>query len=385
MTLRFKREWRDVNADGDCIDPGEASAYTDNDAGPNPTNTCPGDIVLYNNCMAANNCFGFGSASLFSGGPGDEGYPVIEIDSVATYGSGSFRQVSLDVARNKINLQVNGAITARSNVTVSGSGYVDGHNYNLAGTAPSSTCFDLPGVTVNTGLTAAADDDPATTPTAHAPGGQPQGPLRRHALLRRLRRDRERAARRLPRRDRPGVHRQGHAVGDDADLQGELRHDLRDRRRRRKRPRWPRCSPATRPADLRLPAWRHEFPDRQRFRDARSCTTRSSTPRQWETSAARLALRHLLHRPIPRSRPAANGPATLSMNGTVNFTGVIVADQIMRVNGTTTTIGAVLSIGGVSVDGGVSGNWVVKYSCEAIEKALAGFGYGTKIAWHRLR
>ena len=41
--------------------------------------------------------------------------------------------------------------------------------------------------------------------------------------------------------------------------------------------------------------------------------------------------------------------------------------------------------GGVSVDGDVTGNWSAKYSCDAIENALGGFGYGTRVAWHRLR
>jgi hypothetical protein len=78
-------------------------------------------------------------------------------------------------------------------------------------------------------------------------------------------------------------------------------------------------------------------------------------------------------------------PATLFINGNCNYTGVIIADQVLRVNGTATTVGAMLSLGGVNVDGNVTGNWTAKYSCDAIDKALGGFGYGTRLAWHRLR
>ena len=75
-------------------------------------------------------------------------------------------------------------------------------------------------------------------------------------------------------------------------------------------------------------------------------------------------------------------PAEFRMNGNCSFTGVIIADQMVRVNGTASTVGALLSLGGINVTGDVTGNWTAKYSCDAIEKALGGFGYGTKIAWH---
>lgn len=382
VTLRFLREWRDVNGDGDCLDPGETSPYTDNvgtvDAGLTQATVCPGDIVLYNSCTNADNCFNFGAASLFSGTPGDEGYPVIEIDSRGTYGSGSQRQVSLLVARNKINLQVNGAITARSNVTVSGSGYVDGHNYNMAGTAPSSTCFDLPGVTVDTGLTAATDDDPSDDANCGTlPGGNPKGIYGGSPCS--------------------GVYDESvngplgvYAGETDPAYIGKVTP-------------WGMMqiskanfdtifgSPAVTEAaalakvvsgSVSSPTYVYQpgdmnFPSGDGF-GMLVVHNPLYDPAQWET---------LCPGGVTGAGycTAANGPATLSMNGTVNFTGVIVADQILRVNGTTTTIGAVLSIGGLNVDGGVTGNWAIKYSCEAIEKALAGFGYGTKIAWHRLR
>jgi len=51
VTMRYKREWRDVNGDGDCTDPGESSGYQDNDG--SPATDCPGDIVIYNKCSGA--------------------------------------------------------------------------------------------------------------------------------------------------------------------------------------------------------------------------------------------------------------------------------------------------------------------------------------------
>jgi hypothetical protein len=128
--------------------------------------------VLYNSCaQGTDNCFGFPDALYDTAG---SGFPIIEIDSVGTYGNASYRQIALDVARNKIDIQAEGAITARGPISVSGSGYVDGHNFNSAGTAlapGAGECADQPAITVDAGLTAPT----AAANCGNVPGGNAKG------------------------------------------------------------------------------------------------------------------------------------------------------------------------------------------------------------------
>ena len=369
VTLRFKREWRDVNGDGDCTDPGESSAYTDTDNGPpvqSPANACPGDIVLYNKCSGLDNCFNFPDSLYLSSG---QGYPVIEIDAIGQYGAGSFREIALDIARNKIDIQVEGAITARGDVSVGGSGYVDGHNFNAAGTAASGTCSDLPAVTVDVGRTF-----PACT-TGVIPGGNPKGSFSSTAPCNT---NFDPTA--------PGKRPLGKNPWDalgipEADFNGMFTATT---------------TLASMPGTAVSPSYMWQQGDLQvnggngvgilvvhnvNFNpdvyDA-SCPTSPV----YNTGSAFYDAR------ADSSKPQYNAtyaPAEFRMNGNCSFTGVIIADKILRVNGNATTIGAVISTGGVSVDGDVTGNWSAKYSCDAINLALGGFGYGTKLAWHRLR
>ena len=160
VTMRFKREWRDFNADGDCADPGEVSMYSDyDDPAPGPTDPCPswpaahsGEIVIYNKLGSAttpvDKCFGFRASRAVGNVAGKEGYPVIEITSIGTYGSASYRQVLLDVARNLISIPgVRGAITAAGGVGFgnSASQIKDGANHKLDGTLGYDSPVCAPG------------------------------------------------------------------------------------------------------------------------------------------------------------------------------------------------------------------------------------------------
>lgn len=369
-TLRFKREWRDVNGDGDCTDPGEDSGYKDNDG--SPAADCPGDVVLYNKCSGANNCFNFPDSLYLTAA---EGYPVIEIDSVGYFGTNattasSFRQIALDIARNKIDIQVEGAVTARGNVSVGGSGYVDGHNFNAAGTAASATCSDKPAITVDVGSTVTADC------TAGAiPGGNPKGTFSSTGGCN---------ATHDP--TAPGKRALGKNPWDimgisQADFEGIFTQTT---------------TQATMPGTAVNPAYVWQKGDlhvnggngygilvvhNENFNpDVYDVSCPTST--KYNTAHADYDAR------ADSSKPqylASWGPAEFRMNGNCTFTGVIIADKILRVNGNATTVGAVISAGGVSVDGDITGNWSAKYSCDAVNAALGGFGYGTKIAWHRLR
>jgi len=379
VTMRFKREWRDVNADGDCTDPGEESGYKDNDG--SPAANCPGDVVLYNHCSAADNCFNFPDSLYMGAG---QGYPVIEIDSVAFFGNNaatasSFREIALDIARNKVDVKVKGAVTARSNVSVGGSGYVDGHNFNIAGTAPSGSCGDLPAITVAPPATVTAD----CTAAANPPGGNPKGSFSSVGGC----------------NDTAGVGLSknpwdalGITAADFATVFTET------------------TTLASMPGTAVAPAYMWQQGDLQvnggngygilvvhnvNFDpdvydvSCKTCDGAAGPDAVFGTADDRYNPASPSYMAQADSTDAAYdatySPAQFRMNGNCSFTGVIIADKILRVNGNATTIGAVISTGGVSVDGDITGNWSAKYSCDAIEKALGGFGYGTRIAWHRLR
>jgi type II secretory pathway pseudopilin PulG len=148
VTMRFKREWYDSNGDGFCKDPGEISQYTDHDnPPPGPTTACPswpaagsGEIVIYNRLGSAttpvDKCFGFPPSRAPGNIVGKEGYPVIEITSVGTYGNAGYRKVVLDVARNLIAIAgAKGAITAAGGVNFgpSAAQIKDGRDHKLDG------------------------------------------------------------------------------------------------------------------------------------------------------------------------------------------------------------------------------------------------------------
>jgi type II secretory pathway pseudopilin PulG len=365
VTMRFKRTWYDYNGNGNCSDPGESSGYHDgapdipDDGTHGGGMTCPGKVVLYNSAASTTvGGFGFPQALYHNA---NEGYPIIEIDAVGFYGTAatysSYREILTDVARNKIDLQVEGAITARGPVTQSGSGYADGHNFNEAGTAASATCPDAPAVVVDQGLTAPA-------PSANCqniPGGNAKGLYG--------------------------------AAGDCTAV-------------------YDPTAPGNRP--LGTNPWDTLGISQVDFNAMFTTTstlaampgTATNPAYVWQTADLHVTGGNgygilVVHNPnfdpvqwaaqCPGGATGAgycvagNGPATFFMNGNCTYTGVVIADQILRVNGNATTVGALISIGGVNVSGDVTGNWSAKYSCDAINKALGGFGYGTKVSWHRVR
>jgi type II secretory pathway pseudopilin PulG len=385
-TMRFKREWFDYDGDTTCVGPGESSGYSDGD-GQDPVTDCNdlgggagygGEYVLYNSCVTTlDQCWGFNDSLYNAAG---EGYPIIEILSTGYYSSGalnldkyaSVREIAMDVARNKIDIQVEGAITARGDITQSGSGYADGHNFNMAGDALSPTCADLPSVTVDQGLTpppCAADNDPANPPTGNPKGlyggtectkeYDPTAPGKR------------------PLETTPW----GLMGIDESDFNGIFTATTTavDFTGTEANPTY-----VWQQGDMHITGGSgfgilvvhnvNFHPDVYEVSDPTSGT--------YDTGHGLYATEadssHVDYDP-------SYAPATLFMNGIADFTGVIIADNILRVNGTAETIGAMISLGGINVSGDVTGNWTAKYSCDAVEAALGGFGYGTKLNWHRIR
>ena len=80
-----------------------------------------------------------------------------------------------------------------------------------------------------------------------------------------------------------------------------------------------------------------------------------------------------------------HAPAVFDMNGNVTWTGVVIADQVVQVNGNPVIRGGILSLasGGV-INTSITGNIDIEFSCEAITGAT-NQGYKTRLAWHRLR
>jgi hypothetical protein len=327
VTMRYKREWRDVNGDGDCTDPGESSGYQDNDG--SPATDCPGDIVIYNRCSGADNCFDF-PESPFAGPPSVQnyGFPVAEIDSVGTFGESSYRQVALDVARNRLRaIGVHGGITAKGNVALMGTADVDGTNFNLAGTAPDTTCANMPGAYVETGMAATnnspqgvyAGDPPIVVNPAAGAGRKTLYTTPWEAL-----------------------------EIEEADMPAPV-------------------DAATATAMLLNPAKQGEI---VYFNPSPTGTVAERTYTPPDNSRGLLVVHN------------AARNAVMKIDGTMQFTGLIIAD-IVEIHGTSDIIGAVISLSSVTVDVS-AGTPRIQYSCAAINMATRQ-AYTNKLGWHRLR
>jgi Tfp pilus assembly protein PilX len=349
VTMRYKREWRDVSGDDDATDPGESSGYEDGcdvngdgdctDPGelrqiPDDGTHAPdsvnglgetvrmellGDIVLYNKCSGRKGCFNFPD-SPFAGTGSDVGFPVAEIDAVGTFGESSYRQVALDVARNKLNARgVHGGITAKGSVAAMGTADIDGRNYNEAGTAFDTSCADKPGAFVETGQTATYNNIPHPSYSGNPPTVvNPAAGLGHETLY----------------------TTPWEALDiDEADMPAPV-------------------SAATASAMLLNPAMEGEI----------VYVSGDYTP---PDGAHGLLVVH---------NPAGN--AVFSTAGTLKFTGLIIADAV-EIHGTADIVGAVISMSTVTVDVS-AGTPYIRYSCAAINRATRQ-AYSNKLGWHRLR
>ncbi len=111
------------------------------------------DLLYFNNCTGADGCFGYGDAVFSGPAPGQPPYPVVEVRSVGTFGNAGSRTVTLDLARNGMNVAVYGAVTAGSSLQTSGNIIIDGRGHDengvLCSAGGSCTCDDgYPGITL---------------------------------------------------------------------------------------------------------------------------------------------------------------------------------------------------------------------------------------------
>jgi len=381
VSLMFARERRDRNNNGNCCDTypavpiDEDGEFQDADTNsctaadqcyqPDPANPDeplkPGEVVLYN-FGTGDGRFGF-AGSYYSGDPGDEGFPVLQIEALGTHGASSTRQIALLVARNH-KAQIEGAFTARASVTATGSSEVDGRNYNSTGTALSGTCADMPGVTVD------------VTGTAPACGGPPK----------------------------PNI------IGGTAPCSTNFDPTAPGKRPLAKTP-WGVLNISE--TDFRSMFTKNDVAtnipqpcsaslynlwfsrESVRFNNSSGCNSYTGIlvvhnegfdPDAWEANCPESMTSAQADASAYCSNPA-NKPAVLDMNGNVKWTGIIIADQVMRFNGTPTIIGGVYSLasGGYGVQSAISGNITIKYSCDAVSAVTDVIGYKQKVGWQRLR
>ncbi|MHB8835724.1 MAG: hypothetical protein ACYC9Y_08440 [Candidatus Methylomirabilia bacterium] len=382
VSMRFKREWRDYSspADADCTDPGESSGYQDGDA-QTPAADCPGDIVLFNNAAKTlDGGFGFPGALFLTA---DSGYPVVEIDSVGRYGNAGYRQVLFDIARNRLEAQVEGAFTARSGVTAGGSSNIDGRNRTLSGAldASGSCGGNKPGILV---------DDGVYTNDTNGNGVCDAGETHLTCDL--------------------------NCDGDCGDGAAELAlcgnatgtpcwatHDT-TAPPLQKTP-WgvlglPQVefeSMFTKRTDttMNMPCsadpyyvW-YASTDGVHFNNSSVCNNYNGIlvihnenfdPDQWETCPGTYCADDL-----NGDGKLDHAPAVFDMDGNVQWTGVVIADQVVKVNGTPVIRGGIISLasGGV-IDTAITGNIDIQFSCEAVTGATSQ-GYKTRLSWHRMR
>lgn len=358
-TIRFKRERRDRNGDGDCcdtppaVDVDEDGEYRDGDA--NPCNVCPGELVLYN---AGTGDGGFDlDGAYFSGAAGDEGYPVVEVEAVGTRGSSAVREIVFFVARNH-KAQIEGAFTSRGSVSAGGSSLVDGTNYNSAGTGPGTCGSDLPGITVDVGASAPPCGGHIVTA-----GGVPCSDNFDPTA--------------------PGKRDLGKTPWDvlgisEADFNSLFAKDTVS---------------TTIPQPCSASLYNLWFSNEGgvRFNNSSGCNAYSGIivvhnerfdPDRWAADCPDAASMSSAYCSDP-----ANQPATFEMNGNVTWTGVVIADQVMLVNGNPMIIGGIFSLasGGYNVRSEISGNIAIKYSCDAVNATTRLIGYKKKLGWQRLR
>lgn len=373
VSLQFARERRDRNNNGNCCDTypavpidedgefqdGDTNSCTDADQcyQPDPGNPGEpiklGEVVLYN-LGTGDGHFGF-SGSYYSGTPGDEGFPVLEIESVGTHGATSTRQIALLVARNH-KAQIEGAFTARASVTAGGSSLVDGRNYNSAGTGPGTCGSDLPGVTVDVAGTAPPCGSNIVSGTASCSENfDPTSPGKRDLA-------------KTP---------WGVLNMTETDFRSMFTKD--DAATNIPQP----CSAS--------PYYLWFSRESVKFNNSSGCSSYTGIlvvhnegfdPDAWEANCPDAASMGSAY-----CSNSANQPAVLDMNGNVKWTGVVIADQVMLFNGTPTIIGGVFSLasGGYNVKSEISGNITIKYSCDAVSAVTDVVGYKKKIGWQRLR
>lgn len=351
--MKFKQDERDFDAD--C--PSGAAA----------SHVCYTEVVYYNNRFKY-------LPSKYTGNAGDEGYPVIEIISEgfsrpgdAASASDAERRLALEIGRDKYNVMVEGAVTARSNVRLTGNIGITGDNHDINGLAGGTCGTNMPGVFVDTGKTITeqgAANPYGTTPTLVNPDARylPSTPWDVLGL------DDEAELLRIM---EPQVPLDPGSAPTE-DLQGFLyvKGDI---------------DVGNTAAGKTVVLIVHNPLFDAAVYECSVPTDENGNPNpKYDTGSAKydpkLDNNSAQYDPAWR---AAREPAVLAMHGNDIFKGIIIADKINAINGTSDVIGAVVSLTSVGADILGNGAATIKYSCEAIT-AAASMGYSQKLVWRRL-
>lgn len=318
-----------------------------------------------------------------------DGYPVIEVVSegyvrgytvsaagaVISVEDKAERRLALELGRNTFDVTVEGALTARSNVELSGNITLDGRNHDLYGNLGGSCGSDMPDVFVDVGKTVTAgvaardeDNNPIVgtvndgskdikrTPwgvlgigqeTVDPPQTSPPVaflnqftktvlatntydlPLSGNHWVTGVRADGAPIA-------NMNVHFNGTAGGILIVHNEHFHPDV-----------WEVSNPAS-------PAY--------------------------DTSSSKY------HAEADSSQAAFDpswAPAQFTLQSNDTFIGVIIADTVIKLSGSPTIIGAIISLSTLGVQNTGAGNPRVVYSCEAIQQATTQ-GYATKLLWRKL-
>ncbi len=348
VNLGFKLDAEDVDCDGSTT-----------------------DVVVFNRGGMAVACphdglFNYPGA-IFTGAAGDVGYPVITIKAKGYIGSESnprsYREIDMDVARNKLQVQVEGAFTARAGVDATGAATTDGRNYDLSGNLVGGGvgCMsDKPGITYDNGIVPSETCPNANivgTPCVanHDPTAPGKRPLEKTPW----------GVLGLSLADFNAMFTK--KTASQVDMTG--------------------CYPE------KHYVWFSSVGGAA-FNNASPCNNYSGIivihnenfdPDQWEALCFAGSTNAYCTADANADGQADNAPATFDMNGNVQWTGVVIADQVVRVNGSPTILGGIISLasGGV-IDSSITGDIDILYSCEAVTGAT-NQGYKTRLGWHRVR
>ncbi|MFN2433180.1 MAG: hypothetical protein ABR599_10275 [Gemmatimonadota bacterium] len=82
----------------------------------------------------------------------------------------------------------------------------------------------------------------------------------------------------------------------------------------------------------------------------------------------------------------ANQPSTLKINANGEFKGIIITDQLIRLNGNFTMLGGLISLATKDIDIPANGSGYLRWSCEVVQDAMDQVGsYSVMLSWeHRV-
>jgi hypothetical protein len=308
----------------------------------------------------------------------DQGYPVVQVyaegmvSTDGTWGQDNRlaeRNLLVEIGREPFNVKVEGAVTSRSTVDMTGNILIDGNGHDANGVNcddPGNTCgctADMPGVFVDTGKVVNQGGSAAaagTPPTQVNPDVRPlpKSPWEALGI----------SFDQMPSPIDPASSSDPFNgfvwVAGDVNIdagQGILVvHNLNF-----SPDVWQFSDPAS--ADYNTA---HGNYDAHADSNNAPCTTKPSDPGSPPYNSA-------------TCYDETFSPATFGANGNGTIKGVIIADRIDKINGTNTIVGAVISL--TSIEAGKFGNGTanILYSCDAIQQ-YAQTNFGIKLLWKKM-